>query len=299
MTESDSPLLVVQIRRGARGWIMHVDNGKGRDIQLIELTARDAATMLAELSNSHKLKLIAPNGAPASPKTTTADDSQVSSDAMIRRALRQKLFYDDAGREVTIWEELTSFGSSTRLDLATITDQELVTYEIKSGRDTLERLPQQMMQAEKVADRAYLVCDPKHLSSARAILPDWWGLWSVAVNNDKVEFQEIRSALPNPTPGRGRSLLDYLQRQDALTEVRALTPDSAEFRSRWRDAGVSALREYLLNTCSDEELRAMGRRALMKRNQNQRLGRKNRLLRQQLQIAQQTSWRKFLNALAQ
>lgn len=57
---------------------------------------------------------------------------------------------------------------------------------------------------------------------------------------------------------------------------------------------MDALRKFLLDACDEEELRTMGRTALVKRKQEQRLGHKNRLLRQNWQAVQAAQWSNFL-----
>ena len=53
--------------------------------------------------------------------------------------------------------------------------------ELKSDRDTLDRLSFQVQTYGKVLDRATLVVGERHAEKAIAMLPDWWGI-KVAAN---------------------------------------------------------------------------------------------------------------------
>jgi hypothetical protein len=81
--------------------------------------------------------------------------------------------YPDA-RLVQEW----SVGQS-RVDVALIVNGELHGYEIKSARDSLARLKQQVNDYSRVFNRCTLVCDWKHAHKARTIVPAWWGVWQM------------------------------------------------------------------------------------------------------------------------
>src|SRR5436305_708698 len=74
-------------------------------------------------------------------------------------------------------------------------------YEIKSDKDTLIRLPRQVDAYNAVFERATLVSTRRHLSSAREIIPNWWGI--VEVNGTHLfglRLQSIRESRPHPEP---------------------------------------------------------------------------------------------------
>src|SRR5690625_4537558 len=50
-------------------------------------------------------------------------------------------------------------------------------FEIKSERDTLERLPIQSKFYSKVFDTVTLVVSEKHIEKATKLVPDWWGIY--------------------------------------------------------------------------------------------------------------------------
>ncbi len=71
--------------------------------------------------------------------------------------------------------ELGLANGSTRIDIAVINGQ-IEGYELKSERDTLERLPAQRDLYNKVLDRISLVVAENHRDAAEKIVPKWWGL---------------------------------------------------------------------------------------------------------------------------
>lgn len=97
-------------------------------------------------------------------------------DSDVRTALRRALdarFADDA--DTRIVEEMGIWSGSVRIDVAVI-NGELHGYELKSARDTLERLAGQVEIYNQVFDRVTLVTAERHLCNASAKIPSWWGV---------------------------------------------------------------------------------------------------------------------------
>ena len=84
-----------------------------------------------------------------------------------------------------------------RIDLVAIGD-ELFGYEIKSQRDDLSRLPNQVVAYGSVFDRLTLVAPGRHLHTAAQRLPGWWGLALVQEEERGIEW--VRDAGANPEP---------------------------------------------------------------------------------------------------
>lgn len=62
-----------------------------------------------------------------------------------------------------------------RVDVAVVGSY-LEGWEIKSDRDSLRRLPQQVLVYSRVLSLAHLVVTEKHLKEAKRLLPPWWGI---------------------------------------------------------------------------------------------------------------------------
>ena len=134
-------------------------------------------------------------------QTTSATTSTY--DRVIRIALKQKLTTELASYRLKskcpadIIEELGVKNGAVRIDMAVVNGI-MHGYEIKSDRDTLHRLPNQMNEYNKVFDKITLVVGISHLHEAINLIPDWWGLKLAKINpNNEVIFYNIREAENN------------------------------------------------------------------------------------------------------
>ncbi|MGK4591684.1 sce7726 family protein [Amycolatopsis sp. w19] len=139
-------------------------------------------------------------------------------DRDIRAALRVHLESTTESGAI-IRDELGLCLGDTRVDIAVIGGT-LAGFEIKSDRDTLDRLPGQVDRYSRVLDFATLVCEPRHQAKASVLLPSWWGIWVAEEQDGAVTFQPMRKASRNPGP-------------DPYTVAQLL----------WRDEAMAALRE--------------------------------------------------------
>lgn len=119
-------------------------------------------------------------------------------DSDVRQAMRDWLAaqyaHDPSSRFV---EEMCIWNGSARIDMAVINGQ-LHGYEIKSERDTLARLEDQMSLYNLVFDKITLVAAERHLAKAEQALPDWWGLSSVVGDGDgRFAIKQVRPAQKN------------------------------------------------------------------------------------------------------
>ncbi len=89
-------------------------------------------------------------------------------------------------------------------------------YEIKSDRDTLERLPEQVKEFNAVFDKLTLVVGKRHLYQAMHIIPEWWGVMVAKIDiNNRIIFQTIRKAERNNAQNI-LSVARLLWREEAL-----------------------------------------------------------------------------------
>lgn len=121
-------------------------------------------------------------------------------DADVRAAVRHMLKERHNGDERTrIVEEMGVWSGSVRIDIAVI-NGELSGFELKSDRDTLERLPFQAELYSKVFDRVTLVVGSRHADKARIQVPDWWGVMVATQGITCVELAPYREGDTNPSP---------------------------------------------------------------------------------------------------
>jgi len=139
-----------------------------------------------------------------------------TNDKIIRDALKdylKKLHTHDP--KLRIVEEWGIQHGAARVDVAVINGI-LHGYEIKSDRDTLLRLPEQMDIYNSVFDRVTLVVGKSHLFDAINTVPDWWGITIAKIDSDNsVVFSCIRVAKDN-TKQDSVSIARLLWRDEAL-----------------------------------------------------------------------------------
>lgn len=144
-----------------------------------------------------------------------------TNDRIIRTALRTIIekgvekYNLENKHPAKIIEEFGIKHGVARIDIAVINGI-MHGYEIKSDRDTLERLSEQMNEYNAVFDKLTLVVGRRHLYNAINIIPDWWGIMAAKVDiNKKIVFYNIREADNNPEQ-IGVSIARLLWREEAL-----------------------------------------------------------------------------------
>lgn len=181
-------------------------------------------------------------------------------DYEIRRALVCKLenaYRDDPEHKIV--EELGINHGSVRADVAVINGI-MDCYEIKSDRDTLQRLPEQIRAYNAVFDKVTLVVGFNHLYDALEMIPDWWGVTIAKTNQyGGITLNEIRKADYNTNKDKD-SIARLLWREEALRIL----------EKKQQDAGVRSkpkaiIYERLTTTLDMEELSSIVRQSLRSR----------------------------------
>jgi len=174
----------------------------------------------------------------------------------VKRALEQQHQGDDDTRIV---EEMGIWSGSVRVDVAVI-NGELQGYELKSEKDTLNRLPAQRDLYSRVFDRVTLVSAEKHLEKASALIPDWWGLCAArADSSGNVSLSFIRAPNRNPCL-EPMQIARLLWRSEALEILL-----ERELAQGVRSKPVEILCRRLAEALPIDELRAEVRSALKRR----------------------------------
>ncbi len=197
--------------------------------------------------------------------TNTCYQTLSTNDKIIRIALRNilngnlKKYRSESGQPAEIFEELGVRHGIARIDIAVINGV-MDGYEIKSDRDTLERLPEQIDEFNTVFDKLTLVVGRHHLYDAIKMVPDWWGIMVAKIDTDnKVFFQTIREAEENKNQDR-ISIARLLWRQEAL-QILEERNSATGIRSKPREL----VYERLAQTLSIETLKERVRRTLISR----------------------------------
>lgn len=138
-----------------------------------------------------------------------------TNDLVIRFTLREDLKKRHASdHKVRIFEELGVQHGTARVDIAVVNGI-LHGYEIKSDKDNLDRLPEQIEEYNAVFDKITLVVGKRHLYHAIKMIPDWWGVVVAKLDDNSVIFNVIREEEFNKNQN-SISIARLLWREEAL-----------------------------------------------------------------------------------
>lgn len=162
-----------------------------------------------------------------------------------------------------IVDELGILGGATRADIAVVNGQ-LSAYEIKSARDTLERLPRQVELYSLVFDYVTVVASDVHLKGLVSIVPNTWGvLIATADEQNQVQLYDYRESGPNPDVDP-RAVVELLWREEALDFLAEIGADRG-VRSKPR----AAIWDRVCSIYSLDEIRQRVRLCLKRRRGGQ------------------------------
>lgn len=182
-------------------------------------------------------------------------DSDVRKAALSMLATRH---HDEV--DTRIVEEMGVWSGSARVDIAVINGS-LSAYEIKSDRDTLERLPFQQDMYSRVFDYVELIVGQRHFEKAVAIIPEWWGVTIATEVDEGVRLEVARSPVPNPS-------LDAFLVSQLLWKDEALSVlEKYSLARGWRSKRAKLVHQHLAGAIPLDELRFHVRASLKGRQQ--------------------------------
>ncbi|MEN6522857.1 MAG: sce7726 family protein [Anaerolineaceae bacterium] len=119
-------------------------------------------------------------------------------DPLIRRAFHSSfLKKDHASANTLIVDELGIDHGKCRADIAVINGH-YCGFEIKSEKDTLVRLNKQIEFYDAIFDQSTIVVEQRHLVKGMDLVPKWWGVILVKVENEQtIGFETIREPCQN------------------------------------------------------------------------------------------------------
>lgn len=181
-------------------------------------------------------------------------------DKDVRNAVKLMLHRRHLGDlDTRIVEEMGVWSGTVRIDIAVI-NGELSGFELKSNRDTLERLPMQADIYSKVFDRVALVVGDRHAEKAIKLVPDWWSVTIATEKGNGVELQSNRDGSRNPFPNP--LVIAQLLWKDEVISIL----DVFGLAEGWRARRVKSLHERLACELPFDTLRQHVREALKKRD---------------------------------
>lgn len=100
-------------------------------------------------------------------------------DRIVRKAFHQKVLTADHDKPDTfVIDELGLRNGEARADIAVVNGK-MIGYEIKTEKDTLIRLENQILAYNEVFDKVYIITASKHLHKLLDIVPYWWGIYII------------------------------------------------------------------------------------------------------------------------
>lgn len=155
-------------------------------------------------------------------------------------------------------EEFPLRGGYVRADVAVLAPIMLHLYEIKSDRDRLDRLAEQMRLYNELADRVTMVVGWRHVVRVMRQTPHWWEVWLVErTPGDSLLLVPLREGAPNPGLSVS-AIASLLSRDEALSFLEDLEAANG-LRSKPRDVLYFRIGEVLQSKPELEQSRDLVR----------------------------------------
>lgn len=129
----------------------------------------------------------------------------------LRNYLLNKYYLDSHSKVV---EELNLPAAKARIDMAVINGH-LHGYEIKSSKDTLQRLPSQLEAYEKIFDYLSVITEKKHSKKLIDLVPSWVNVYVCSEVNDQFVIELAQKGSINKNKS-GFHLAKILWREELI-----------------------------------------------------------------------------------
>lgn len=174
----------------------------------------------------------------------------IAHDHQLRALLKAHLSARVTEEDLVVDEFSLAYGA-VRADLALINGH-LEGFEIKAGKDTLDRLAHQVEAYAKVFEFSWVVTTPAHLSNVRALVPRRWGLLVASADEDGNSLRQVRKAQRNGLLDAAH-LVRLLWRDEVMVKLDELglskglksKPKLALYAALAQAMPVSALADYV------------------------------------------------------
>lgn len=176
-------------------------------------------------------------------------------DKQIRRVLLRELSKDE---ELEIYQEFVLPSSKARADIVTV--GEIFTgYEIKSDKDSLQRLSTQIPEYDVYLEKNYIVVGEKYSSKIKDYIPEHWGIIVVSgseaedLENNQLKIKMIRKAKKNPLWDFNEFLF-FLPAND----IKTIAKETSRFQKKFKRTEIQSmikqnLVRMIIDECSIEE----------------------------------------------
>ena len=147
-------------------------------------------------------------------------------DFQIRKAIKEhELIKHIEDSDTKIIDEMGLNLGSSIIDIAVVNGS-MLGYEIKSDRDTLNRLSGQVEQYNKVFDYLNIVTSKKYASIIGDFIPDWWGIIEVEDLKGNISIHQHRIAKANEDVS-SYSLLQLLWKEELVEIIDKFIPNKS------------------------------------------------------------------------
>lgn len=172
---------------------------------------------------------------------------------------RKRLQRQHTQKDTLVIDELGLNHGKCRADIAVVNGY-LIGYEIKSNKDSLRRLKEQVKSYNAVFDKVSVIVGDRYINSIQKHIPQWWGvIVSVRGPRGAVNFDIIRKAQTNKNIDP-MSVAQLLWRDEAaeILSQKKLPPKILR-------QPRAVLYEYLIDKLNISELRKFVREYFKKR----------------------------------
>lgn len=138
------------------------------------------------------------------------------------KEMREVLFdyYESTNERLRFFEELC-IGKS-RADAILVHENKIVGFEIKSDKDNLLRLEEQMKDYTRFCDECYIVTGDKHIEEIPMVVPEFYGIIRIYIDDKGASNLEIiRYATKDPKESRRRKIKHQMSLlwRDEITRI--------------------------------------------------------------------------------
>lgn len=188
-------------------------------------------------------------------------------DQQIRNSFHHKYLHKHHEDSATlVVDELGLQHGKCRADIAVINGH-LIGYEIKSDADSLKRLDNQIASYNLVFDYISVIVAVCHLEETTTIVPDWWGIISVAEGKrGAIYFKTVRRSTQNRNVDK-YAIAQLLWRNEAQEILASLGVHGKELRGK-----RSNLYTHIVERLNSSALRMVVKKYLMNRTNWRRRG---------------------------
>lgn len=169
-------------------------------------------------------------------------------------------FLEETYGKIRIIEE-KQMGKS-RADAVMVTENALCGIEIKSDADTYARLERQIKDYDQFYDYNYVVVGTSHAMHIREHVPEWWGVITVELVEEVVDFYILRRPSPNPK-------MDWKKKMSLLWRPELAHIQELNRMPGYREKSKRFVSEKILQNVAEERLRLQISEELFQRDYNQ------------------------------